>query len=255
MIPTGVMFVLGKVGPRFMEHDLKTVRCIECLCGPKFFKNIIIITSMWDTHTERNFERESGRMDVSVPDIAQILKPSSRYDGGIMYHHGLPGGKLEGAQYASVMCIDEHDDERKAAIRQLIRDRYAKCEPVKLQVMKDAKNRASWMDTEAAKVLLARRQSDIEIKITADRAIVCEKNSSLVWIPKDKSRETGETKESQKRNDAAWWEALLRWYEVIRSAAEYFAEMQKMRNERYQRTAPAWSLWGYLKNWTQRWFR
>ncbi|KKP04442.1 hypothetical protein THAR02_03449 [Trichoderma harzianum] len=216
MTPTGVMFVFGKAGPRLMQHDLKTVRWIECLCGPKFFKNITIITSMWDMHLERNFLRECEKINelVKEPDITQILKPSSRIDGGIMYHHGLRGGKLEGAQYASVMFMGEHDDERKAAIRGLIRDRYAKCKPVKLQVMEDARNRASWRDSEAAKVLLA-DQSKIEIKLTADHAIVCEKNTSLVWIPKDKSREPGETKESQKRSDAGWWEALPRWYEVI----------------------------------------
>ncbi|KAJ4865449.1 50S ribosome-binding GTPase domain-containing protein [Trichoderma breve] len=256
MTPTGVMFVFGKAGSRFMKHDLKTVRWIECLCGPEFFRNITIITSMWDKHTERDFPDECRKIDelVSWPDIAQILKPSRKYDGGIMYHHGLPGGKLKGAQYASVMFMGEHDDERKAAIRQLIRDRYAKCKPVKLQVMKDARNRASWRDSEAAKVLLA-DQSKIEIKITADHAIVCEKNSTMVWIPKDKSRETGETKKSQKRNDAGWWEALPRWYEVIRSVSEFFAEIRKMRNELYQQKPPAWSLWGYLKNWTQRWSR
>ncbi|KAH0531365.1 hypothetical protein TsFJ059_000205, partial [Trichoderma semiorbis] len=193
MAPSGVIFVFGKVGTRFMEHDLKTVRWIECFCGPKFFKNITIVTSMWDKIVEDDFEEECGKIDqlVGVPDIAQILNPPGRYEGGIMYHHGLPEGKLEGVQYSSVMSKKRHRQQRSDALRDLIRDRYA-----------------NYM--EAGKVLTA-RQSDIEIKIFDDRAIVYKKYSDLVWIPKkERAKETYETEEPQQDNEGSWLRTIYR---------------------------------------------
>ncbi|OPB38885.1 hypothetical protein A0O28_0019910 [Trichoderma guizhouense] len=126
MIPTGVMFVFGKVGTRFMEHDLKTVRWIECLCGPQFFQNITIVTSMWDRLVEEDFEEECQKIHelVDVPDIARILNPPGQYDGGVIYHHGLPKGKIEDAQYSSVMSKKRHGKQRSDALKDLIRDRY-----------------------------------------------------------------------------------------------------------------------------------
>ncbi|PNP51007.1 hypothetical protein THARTR1_08342 [Trichoderma harzianum] len=211
MTLTGVMFVYGKAGTRFMEHDLKTVRWIECLCGPEFFKNITIITSMWDMIMDDYFQEECKKIDqlVAVPDIAQILTPPSQYEGGAMYHHGLPGGKLKDVEYSSVMRKKRDNEQRSAALRDLIRDRYANCKPVKLQVMKDANRIASYKETEAAKVLMA-RQSEIEVKISGGRAIVCEKKTGLGWKPKEsvpteiKIDETVERPKSPPRKRSLW---------------------------------------------------
>lgn len=251
MIPTGVMFVFGKVGTRFMEHDLKTVRWIECLCGPNFFKNIIIVTSMWDRLVEEDFEEECQKIHelVDVPDIARILNPPGRYEGGIMYHHGLPKGKIEDAQYSSVMSKKRHGKQRSDALKDLIRDRYADCKPpLKLQVMRDDISVVSWTDTEAGKVLVA-HQSEIEIKIFDDRAIVHKKIPDLVWM----ARIRYETEEPQEDNEGSWLRIVYRWYEVMKSVSSYFDEAQKLRKEGIQRP-PAWSLWGSLKNWSRRWF-
>lgn len=217
-----------------MEHDLKTVRWIQCFCGPEFFKNITIVTSMWDRIIEDDFEEECGKIDelAAVPDIAQILIPSSQYDGGVMYHHGLPGGKLEGVQYSSVMSKKRHRDSRSAALKDLIRERYANCKPVKLQVMKDANGIASYKETEAAKVLMA-HQSEIEIKISDGRAIVYEKKTDLVWNPKavtpveaknDEAEEKGETKEPQKDPEPSLWDKICRWSKVIVGVGLFFAK-------------------------------
>ncbi|KAL6790823.1 P-loop containing nucleoside triphosphate hydrolase protein [Trichoderma sp. SZMC 28012] len=255
MIPTGVMFVFGKVGTRFMEHDLKTVRWIECLCGPEFFQNITIVTSMWDRLVEEDFEEECQKIQelVDVPDIARILKPPGQYDGGVIYHHGLPKGKIEDAQYSSVMSKKRHGKQRSDALKDLIRDRYADCKRLKLQIMRDDINVISWTDTEAGKVLVA-HQSEIEIKIFDDRAIVYNKSSDLVWMGnRERAMEMYETEEPQQDNEGSWPRIVYRWYEVVKSVSSYFDEAQKLRNEGIQRP-PAWSLWGSLKNWFRRWF-
>ncbi|KAK4070999.1 uncharacterized protein Triagg1_6366 [Trichoderma aggressivum f. europaeum] len=255
MTPTGVMFVFGRVGTRFMDHDLKTVRWIECFCGPKFFKNITIVISMWDRLIEEDFEQECRKIHelVDVPDITRILNPPGPYEGGVMYHHGLPEGKLEGVQYSSVMSKKRHRKQRSDALKDLIRDRYAHCKPIKLQVMRDDLKVVSWSDTEAGKVLLA-RQSEIEIRISGGRAIVYEKNSPLVWMSKkEMAKKMSEMEEPLDDNEGSWLRTVNRWYEVMKSVSSYFDEARKMRNEGNEKP-PAWNLWGSLKKWFQRWF-
>jgi hypothetical protein len=98
----GVLFVTGNPGTRLDQQDARTLRWLQCFCGPDFIRDVTIITSFWDTYNAASFSQAYARMQKLYEDdnIAQILFPVSlerSSHGAQFYHHGVTYGHLTGS--------------------------------------------------------------------------------------------------------------------------------------------------------------
>ncbi|KAF4446959.1 hypothetical protein F53441_9430 [Fusarium austroafricanum] len=218
----GVLFVIGNPGTRLDQQDAKTLRWLQCFCGPDFYRNITFVTSFWDSYNERSFKQAYARMDSLREDanFAHLLDPSSserRYHGAYLYHHGVTGGNLMPESYPG-LDIEENRAERQEELKNLIRRRYAelKYKPVKLQFMKEVENKVDFVDTEAAKVLRApavgTTVSIVKGKCVVEAVAGSSEAPPFQFEPRPKVPQT------------SWTQTILEWWEIAVRAAKIYKD-------------------------------
>ncbi|KAF4341652.1 hypothetical protein FBEOM_4390 [Fusarium beomiforme] len=223
----GVLYVIGNLGTRVDQQDVKTLRWLQCFCGPDFFRNITIITSFWDSHKpkafKQAFDRVQGLSDESNFD--RILNPSvpeKRYHGANIYHHGVTGGNLTLDSYPG-LDYEDNKEERREELRNLIRRRYAerRYKPVKLQFMQQLENKIPFLETEAAKVIRA-PVVGTTVNIVKGRCVV-----EAVAT----EHETPPLNFSQRFDipHSDWKKSLLEWWAIAVEAAKIFSNARKDR--------------------------
>ncbi|KAK1837909.1 hypothetical protein CCHR01_19467 [Colletotrichum chrysophilum] len=166
----GVLFVYGEM-QRLIQSDLRTLRWIECFCGPQFFQNITILTTKWDEITEKAFKKRWA-ITVAFENyevVHCLLNPTGRRHGATIYHHGLPGGVGSENSKSSVLCNEEQSDERGDELRDLIRRKYADADIEELQIIRELNQGRTLWDTEAAKVLMSNLHQTI-VEVSNDKA-------------------------------------------------------------------------------------
>ncbi|KAJ3549700.1 hypothetical protein NM208_g364 [Fusarium decemcellulare] len=242
----GVLYVIGNPGTRLEQQDAKTLRWLQCFCGPAFFRNVTFVTSFWDTYNEAAFKQAHDRMQSLYADniVNQAINPASpekRYHGAHFYHHGVTGGKLTLDSFPGLpLC--EKTAERREELRNLIRLRYAelKYKPVKLQFMNEVENKVPFLDTEAAKVLRAPAVG-VAVKIVDGKCII---------VPAKESPETPPLHfdEVPEAKPTSWRETILKWNEIVFRVAKYYREARR-RNDPLPTTVKG--VWGTIRDW---WF-
>jgi hypothetical protein len=56
--------------------ELKTIRWLQCFCGPRFYENITIITTKWDKiHPDEIGEARERMEELAADDVAPVLDP------------------------------------------------------------------------------------------------------------------------------------------------------------------------------------
>ena len=281
----GVIFVYGGTSERFKREDVKTLRWLQCFCGPEFMPNVTIAFTKWDSYSADDFEinwlKVPGLLDEPV--IATILK-----HGGSLYHHGIPGG--QGSHHLAEMpertlSNRRHKVERRTELQKLIRRRNTGKKPPKLQVLREAKTLAAWKQTEAAKVLMA-DVNETEVVIRGNRAVVVPKRDlvepAIVAgpLPQGEGGETDKKKgdgpkkseeipkksdsepsaarpeKNKTRNQApkpeeqtGWGARIIGWLEVAREVAKFFKEARSAAAAGRGEEVPKWSIFGTLKKW------
>ncbi|KAI8676078.1 hypothetical protein NCS56_00494700 [Fusarium sp. Ph1] len=231
----GVLFVIGNPGTRLDQQDSRTLRWLQCFCGPAFFRNITFVTSFWDSYNDESFQQAYSRMQSLDEDkvLCQVLRPSSlekRYHGAYLYHHGVAGGRLTPDSYPG-LSVNKKKAERREELCNLIRLRYAelKYKPVKLQFMMEVENKVSFLDTEAAKVLRAPAVG-VAIRVVDGKCII------------EAEKKTEETpplhfEEAPEEKPMSWRKTIYEWYDVVVRVTKYFREA---RAEEISAIASAW---------------
>ncbi|KAH0432518.1 hypothetical protein CcaCcLH18_06425 [Colletotrichum camelliae] len=262
----GVLFVYGRM-ERLLENDLRTMRWIECFCGPNFFQNIMIVTTKWDELVEDDFEdRWAITADFENYDVVRcLLKPPGRLHGATVYHHGFPEDKDIG----------------------------------ELQIVRELNQKRALCDTEAGKVLTSNLDQTI-VEVSEDSATLVPRPGSGKddGVPlrqatvNNSSRESNDTRDtktrdqsehakeqfkgqseqppheeakkqpknrpkSQAKEEPSWFQRWFRsasdWWTVLSEAARFFAEARKGGYQSSNRTgggsAPAWNPWKAARNW------
>lgn len=259
----GILLVQGDLGTRVTEEDHKTIRWVQCFCGPELFKSITIVTTKWDLLNIVGLEqqwRKAGLLEGDE-DIAQILDPPGYYHGGEIYHHGFPGGKGGPDAFPNVLYQDENAAERSNEVQELIIRRYGarlKCQP---QIMTELANGVAVMETEAAKVLRI-NPLDSKVRIIQDRAVVEILSSGgsvlkqafqplLLPPPSDFKGEMPQTSAeggAQPKPEKSWSDSIVFWLEVACKAARYFQQYRDSRNSSTPK--PSWGdIWTTWKSW------
>lgn len=254
----GVIFVYGKPG-RMTQPDKRTVQWIQCFCGPEFYRNITIVMSQWDEYSKSGFKSAWNMLEslLGDEDISQILSPPDRYHGGSVYHHGFPGGKGSIDAYSSILEMEENSFQRGEELRNLIKTRYGKCAPAKLQILRELEAGIPADKTEAAKALIA----DVihtKIRILDGEAVVFVEDDSqgaLVSVKRMSAQpilctEKGEA-QAQPKQEKSWLTRLMEWFGLAKEASDYFKEARAMGHESTNREdsapGPQWSPWNAIK--------
>ncbi|RSM04421.1 hypothetical protein CEP52_006851 [Fusarium oligoseptatum] len=216
----GVLFVIGNPGTRLDQQDTRTLRWLQCFCGPAFFRNITFVTSFWDSYNDESFEQATEK----------------RYHGAYFYHHGVAGGKLTPDSYPG-LSVNRKKAERREELCNLIRLRYAelKYKPVKLQFMTEVENKVSFLDTEAAKVLRAPAVG-VAIRVVDGKCVI------------EAEKKTEETpplhfEEVPEEKPTSWSETIYEWYDVVVRVTKYF------REARAQHVWAIASAWQSIRDW------
>lgn len=162
----GLIFVTGGNQERLTTQELKTMKWIQCFCGPEFYKYVTIMTNKWDKISEDDFEEAWESMQGMLNDnatISEIINLQNlmisesnlkHYEGGHIYHHGIVLDEDHPDVPLGCLSVRRHAVERAEMAVAMIKNRYEKAPDVKLQVVHEmGNNNISWRNTEAAKVL------------------------------------------------------------------------------------------------------
>ncbi|CAH0042561.1 unnamed protein product [Clonostachys rhizophaga] len=221
----GVLFVIGRPGTRLEQQDVKTLRWVQCFCGPAFLRNVTFVTGFWDSYSKSAFKQAYKRMQSLLEDeiVKQALEPSDsnrRYHGVHIYHHGVTGGVLTPDAFPGLDLI-ENAEERKEELRNLIRRRYSELrfKPAKLQFKQEVEDRTPFLLTEAAKVLRSPVDSTavkfVNGKCVLRKAIESHDASPLHFEQAPDQEPTG------------WAQGIRDWFELARRVSSYFQEVRR----------------------------
>jgi hypothetical protein len=71
-----VLFLHSSTKDRMEAGELKTIRWLQCFCGPRFYENITIITTKWDKiHPDEIGEARERMEELAADDVAPVLDP------------------------------------------------------------------------------------------------------------------------------------------------------------------------------------
>ncbi|KAF4499526.1 hypothetical protein FAGAP_4316 [Fusarium agapanthi] len=241
----GVLFVIGDPGTRLDQHDAKTLRWLQCFCGPDFFRNITIVTSFWDKYNASAFKQAYNRMQSLYKDemFEKMLNPSTpekRYHGAHIYHHGVTGGDLTPESYPGLDYIKKRH-ERREELRNLVRRRYAerRYKPTKLQFMREVEKRVPFLETEAAKTLRAPAVG-VTVNIVDGRCAIeavpiAQETPPLVYGEMPNVKET------------SWRETVLEWWTTVNRVAEFFHDARQRQARAKSSTTGTFNIIGMIR--------
>ncbi|KAH7234659.1 uncharacterized protein BKA55DRAFT_579253 [Fusarium redolens] len=247
----GVLFVIGNPGTRLDQQDAKTLRWLQCFCGPDFFRNITIVTSFWDSYNAGSFKQAFNRMQSLYADkiFEKILSPSTsekRYHGVHIYHHGVTGGNLTLDSFPG-LDYTENRHERREELRNLIRRRYAerRYKPTKLQFMRQAEERVPFMETEAAKTLRAPAVG-VTVNIVKGRCVI----EAVPTAQETPPLEYGEVPHVK---EASWRETVLQWWNTAVQVGEFFRDARQRQARARASTAGTAGFLQGVRQWWNGW--
>lgn len=157
----GVMFVFSVRKDRLTQGEMKTIRWLQCFCGPEFFQNITLVMTQWDRVTEDDMDqaRENVKKLIAGP-FSPILNPPLGIVGGSIYHHGILDE--HGSDKWIPLSKKSNRETRVHRAGSLIRQRYETVEtPAKLQIQVEMDRHWKQDETEAAKCLFASSSSTV----------------------------------------------------------------------------------------------
>lgn len=280
----GALYVYGDPAHRYLKDDMRTVRWLECFCGPKFFSNITLVTTHWDVYFKQRLFKKSwtAMKDLQqAEDLKRILHPPGRYHGGSLYFHGIPGGCVPDEEFNTDRLLDIDDDQEKRGeeARSFIRRKYGGGNTVnvaQLQILSEIEKGVAAVETQAYKVLtsdLARTKICIsegfalvssEMSGTAALAIPDKQPLELAAgsqksEPRQSPQEGAppEPKKAQPNRRTApspsIWNTIATWIGIAYRASSYFEEARKTKyeskNSARGNSGPLWTLWGVVSSW------
>jgi len=245
----GALFIYDCKEDRLTKDEAKTIRWLQCFCGPEFYQNITIITTKWDALTPKERRKARDRLkDLKADDsIAQILDPQGCYSGGHFYNHGIRDE--EAGDWSHALDHEDEGPERAAQIKTIVHERYGHPATAKLQIRMELDRGRHLQDTEAAKALKA-DPADIKVRLKGNLAVVLGKDepdpwpgTPLVFTADNEPR--GQPGIPDGLPGSFWW-----WLNIAKEAAVFFWKFHKeIMTETNTKANAGRGLWGMLKDW------
>lgn len=245
----GVLFVHDVQIKRLTASEMKTIRWLECFCGPKFYKNITIVMTQWDNIIpKRLHQTRSNVTQVAELALANILNPSNGTAGGRIYNHGIPGGGI-GNHWESPLDLEDNRAKRAEEAANFIRDHYGNIDEIAaLQIRVELDRGWRVCETEAAKSLFTPPESTT-VAVLREKAIVLDLNEPIPHKPQNPGNNdpNWSTDEEEADNETG----RMDWFTLIKQAAFAFMKYRTMQtlNVGEIMTSVSSSAWEKLKNW------
>lgn len=219
---SGALFVYDACSDRLTQDEERTIRWLQCFCGPDFFRNITVVITKWDKLSTKAAAKAQARIDAlfqnasdndtlaeddmqtttsissssSSNSLHNLVHPPPPYLGAHIYHHGLLYQPTSGSTNpTNLEPLDMEVDVglRRDRAQDMIHARYATTStpPARLQIQQEMDNFTPLGETQAMKVLLAGDMTRTRVCINKGKAIV-------VDIP---TREGNDNDEGKHGND------------------------------------------------------
>ena len=115
----GVLFLHDVKKDRMTAGELRTLRWLQCFCGPEFYQNITIVTTKWDELKPTALRKARDRLEeLKSDELAPLLTPTFHYQGAYLYNHGIPGGGVA-ETWDEALDFDSQMSDRAAEVESL----------------------------------------------------------------------------------------------------------------------------------------
>lgn len=237
----GVMFVFSVRKDRLTQGEMKTIRWLQCFCGPQFFQNITLVMTQWDRVTEDDIDQARRNVEMLMAEpFSPILNPPLGVVGGSIYYHGIPDEHDPGTWIPLNRKTNREERVHRAA--NLIRERYETVEtPAELQIQVEMDRRWKQDETEAARCLFGSSPSTILVTLR-HKCILLDGDEQIKYKPK-----YVKTTEAPQEKASGFW----KWLNIAKQTAYVFSTYRLLNKEKWTDVAETITLdaWEKLKNW------
>ncbi|KAK4139774.1 P-loop containing nucleoside triphosphate hydrolase protein [Dichotomopilus funicola] len=193
----GALFVYDAGSDRLGQDEERTIRWLQCFCGPDFFRNITVVITKWDKLSPKAVTKAQGRIDAllegaendpyaeedsstgttpSNNSLSNLFYPHPPYVGAHIYHHGLLDQPTPIVSATTLEPLDVEEDPglRCDRAKDMIHRRYASTSkpPARLQIQQEMDEFTPLGETQAMKVLKAGDMTRTRVGIDNGRAVV-----------------------------------------------------------------------------------
>ncbi|KAI0172962.1 P-loop containing nucleoside triphosphate hydrolase protein [Hypoxylon sp. FL1284] len=174
----GALYLYDCHADRLTTEQAKTLRWLQCFCGPNFYQNITVVSTKWDSLSPKEQDKAMTRFESlktnSDSGFGQILQPPAPFTGGQVYYHGV---ELDD-HWDNRRCLDPDDDvpERKRLAQRMIQRRYGDASVTDLQILVEKQKNKEKQQTQAVRALEAEIDSS-KIRIKGESAIILDINA------------------------------------------------------------------------------
>jgi hypothetical protein len=238
----GVLFLHDIKKDRMTAGELKTVRWLQCFCGPLFYQNITFVITKWDELKQKALIKARGRLEeLKTSHFEPLLNSTAGYQGGYLYNHGIPGGGTEEI-WGEPLDYEDDKSTRAAEASNLIHSRYGNIDAVELQIKTELDKGKKLHETEAAKALTTLP--------TESRIIVARNKAFLVRIDEpgpDDEQDDKDTARAKKNEvqEPSLTGSLLSWLNIAKQMAIIFSNRSRgitsVSDDIWQRVKDWWS--------------
>lgn len=243
----GVMFVHDMRAPRLTESEMKTIRWLQCFCGPQFFENITVVLTQWDRITSYDLiQARDIAKQLKTTAFANILSPE-HVKSGCLYYHGVRVGDRN---EWDVVSMHERPAERCSMAADFIRANYERSDEVaKLQVLEELTMGWGLYETQAA-VSLFNTFSSSTICVLRRKALILDVNESLRPKVNEVDR-AAEPKAPSAKETPKVDVRTMRWWEIAKEVAWTFWGFRRTGNTKFTnyRQSTSADAWEKLKTW------
>ncbi|KAK1150173.1 hypothetical protein N8T08_000072 [Aspergillus melleus] len=242
----GVMFVHDARQQRLAQSEMRTIRWLQCFCGPQFFQKITIVATQWDRLTSEDMDQARDiAKELEVSAFADILL-SKYVTSGHLYYHGVDTGDGNGWNALSRINCPK---ERSKMAADLVRDKYGLRDGIpRLQVLEELASGWGPLETQAAASLFNTYPSST-ICVLRYKAVIMNVDEKL--RPKQQEVELAASAPKPPQENPTSETSTWKWWEVAKEVAWAFWGFQRTGTTKfteYRRETPA-DVWEKMKNW------
>jgi hypothetical protein len=217
----GVLFLHDIKKDRMTVGELKTIRWLQCFCGPQFYQNITFVTTKWDELKPKALAKAQERLEeLKTSDFAPLLNPPSGHRGGYLYNHGIPGGGTEEI-WGEPLDLEDDKPTRAAEASNLIHSRYGNIHAAELQIKKELDKGKELPQTEAAKALTT-LPTESWVIVARNKAFLLRIDEPGPDDEEQDDKDTARAKENEARGPG-FTEGLEQWLNVAKQMAIFFS--------------------------------
>ncbi|KAL4995185.1 hypothetical protein BDV10DRAFT_196910 [Aspergillus recurvatus] len=242
----GVMFVHDMRLQRLAVSEVKTIRWLQCFCGPRFFEDIAVVLTQWDRIIDDDmYQARYIAEELETSAFREILSPT-HVKGGRICCQWVDMG--EGSKW-DAMSKRKCPGRRSSMAADFVRDCYERSDGVaRLRVLEELARGWGIYETEAAASLF-NNFSSATVCVLRHKALIMDVDEELKpKVRVVKAPDAPTPPQENRRPDVS----RTKWWEIAIEVAHAFWGFRKTGHTKftgYERSTAAAEAWERLKTW------